>query len=85
LLFGEALCFGVCLGVGYGFFSTRPAWLYVEAGAVWMWKHVSFALEKGSANKQRLLLSHNRPPLQKAGNFQHLMAAHSTKRTYPSI
>jgi hypothetical protein len=44
LLFGEALCFGVCLGVGYGFFSTWSAWLYVGAAAVWMWRYVSNGL-----------------------------------------
>jgi hypothetical protein len=42
LLFGFAMFFFVCFGVASGFFSTRFAWLHVEAAFLWMWKHAPF-------------------------------------------
>jgi len=75
LLFGIAPFFGVCFGVGIAFFSTRPTWLYAEATAVWMWKHVSIAFFRYKnpmkafqirlirAGNQTLLLSSYPPPL----------------------
>ncbi len=45
LSFAFALFFSARFGVGYTFFFTRPTWLYVAAAAVWMWRHVEFAIE----------------------------------------
>jgi hypothetical protein len=58
LLFGVATFFAVCFGVGETFFFTCPAWLYVEAAAVWMWGYISSgiiftrALYVGKVRKQ---------------------------------
>jgi hypothetical protein len=45
LLFGVAMFFGVCFGVGREVSTTPSTYPHVETAAMWVWKHVEDALE----------------------------------------
>jgi hypothetical protein len=71
--FATAMFFSVCFDVGYAFFSTRPAWLYVENGAVWLWQHATSAFFSAQefclSWKSTLLLCRTYPSPYKKAEF----------------